>query len=34
MKDPDHFILTVTAKYDYSQSIASSSSYSNLIDGI
>jgi len=34
MKEPDHYILTVTAKYDYSQSVASTSSYSNLVDGI
>ena len=34
MRDPDHFILTVTAKYDYSQTVASTQSYSNLIDGL
>ena len=34
MKEPDHYILTVTAKYDYSQSIASTQTYSNLIDGL
>ena len=34
MKDPEHYILTVTAKYDYSQTLASTQSYSSLIDGI
>ena len=34
MREPDHYILTVTAKYDYSQSIASTESYTNLIDGL
>ena len=34
MKDPEHYILTVTAKYDYSQTLASTQSYSTLIDGI
>ena len=34
MREPDHYILSVTAKYDYSQTNASSQSYSNIIDGI
>lgn len=34
IKEPDHYVLTVTAKYDYSQSVASTQSYSNLIDGL
>ena len=33
MKDPEHYILTVTAKYDYSQSIASTMNISSLVDG-
>jgi len=34
MREPEHYLLTVTAKYDYSQTVASSQSYSNLVDGI
>ena len=34
MKEPAHYILTVTAKYDYSQSVASTQSYTNLVDGL
>ena len=34
MREPDHYILTVTAKYDYSQSVASTQSYANLVDGL
>ena len=34
IKEPDHYILTVTAKYDYSQSVASTESYANLVDGL
>lgn len=34
MKDPEHYILTVTAKYDYSQTLASKQSYSTLVDGL
>jgi hypothetical protein len=34
MREPEHYILTVTAKYDYSQTLASSQSYSTLVDGI
>jgi len=33
-KDPEHYILTVTAKYDYSQTVASTQTYSALIDGL
>lgn len=34
MKEPEHYILTVTAKYDYSQTVASSQSYISKTDGI
>jgi hypothetical protein len=34
MKEVDHYILTVTAKYDYSQTIATTQSYTSLVDGI
>lgn len=34
IKDPEHYILTITAKYDYSQTLASSQTYSTLIDGL
>jgi len=34
MKDVDHYVLTVTAKYDYSQTLASMQSYSTLVDGL
>ena len=34
MKEPDHYILSVTAKYDYSQTVASSQSYANIVDGL
>lgn len=34
MKDPEHYIITITAKYDYSQSVASTRTYSNLVDGL
>lgn len=34
MRDPEHYILTVTAKYDYSQTLASTQSYSTLVDGL
>jgi hypothetical protein len=33
-KDPEHYILTVTAKYDYSQTVASTQTYSTLVDGL
>ena len=34
IKDPEHYILTITAKYDYSQTMSSSQSYKTLVDGI
>ena len=34
MKDPEHYILTVTAKYDYSQTLASTQTYTALVDGL
>ena len=34
IKDPDHFILTMTAKYDYSQTLSSLNSYNALLDGL
>ena len=34
MRDPEHYILTVTAKYDYSQTLATKQSYSTLVDGL
>ena len=34
MKDPEHYILTVTAKYDYTQTLASTQAYSTLVDGL
>ena len=34
IRDPEHYILSVTAKYDYSQTLAATQSYSKLIDGL
>ena len=34
IRDPEHYILSVTAKYDYSQTLTSTQSYSKLIDGL
>lgn len=34
IKDPEHYILNITAKYDYSQTLASTQTYKALIDGL
>lgn len=34
IRDPEHYILSITAKYDYSQTLSSTQSYSKLIDGL
>lgn len=34
VKDPEHYILSITAKYDYSQTMSASQSYKTLVDGL
>lgn len=34
VKSPEHYILSITAKYDYSQTLSASQSYVSLIDNI
>ena len=34
IKDPEHYILTITAKYDYSQTLSATQSFQASIDGL